>query len=292
MVKVSKSGRDRGIALFAAIWIALLVTVFAVGVTRESRTALRVTTYHSQETHARSAAEAGIAVMQAVLAAQAKGIAPVLEGSAPGADALPLTRPVRLDGTSYRWEFAGAELTLRAEHEAGKLALNSADPEQFRTVLARLIPREADSVLTAILSKRGGASARQQISWKLGAQGFERVSDLASQPGVTRQAFQTIRPYLTVRSTLRQPDPMLAHPDLFAILPLDADKRRQHTAERALTRPLAPWPAKPVDLMLHAEAELPDGTRASLAALVRIDPRADAPVRLIRFLAAPPVPEG
>lgn len=270
--------------MFAAVWFAAIVTVFAVAVTRESRTATRIATHHLEAARAGAAADAGLVWLQAVLAAEAKGVRLPRGTASDVPNPLPAGRPVRLDGTRYGWRHEDVGVVLSAESEAGKLSLNGADPVVLGAVLARLLPRDADRIVQAILTRRSGADRQGRISWRLGDTGFERIEDLAALPGMTAEAYGALAPHVTAHGTLRTPDAMTARPDLFRLLPLDDDGRRQITAARGADQSLAAWTGKPVLLTLRARARTPDGTVGAAAALVRINPAATAPVSVIRRL--------
>ena len=281
---------DRGVALFAAVWIALVITIFAVGVTRESRTATSIATYHLQASRAEAAARSGLVWLQSVLAAQSRGIRLSAAGPDRSRPSIPLNRQIRLDGTEYAWAYADADVRVRVEAEAGKLALNTAEPDVLRAVLSSLVPGEAEAVLNAVLSTRRQDHRTGKIAWRLQRPGFNRVDDLIGLKGISAKTFATLAPFLTVETSLRQPDPLLAQTPLFRALPLDDDTRRQLRTERALTRSLEPWPGRPMALTLRAQASLSDGTSATAAVLVKVNPGADPPVQIIRPLPAYPAP--
>ncbi|MGF1552564.1 MAG: hypothetical protein ACFBWO_08700, partial [Paracoccaceae bacterium] len=65
--------RDRGIALFTAIWVGMAVSGGALGVARETRTSATIAHNEARAAEAAAAAEAGLVRLALALAAEAGG---------------------------------------------------------------------------------------------------------------------------------------------------------------------------------------------------------------------------
>ncbi|MGF1502349.1 MAG: hypothetical protein ACFBSD_11090 [Paracoccaceae bacterium] len=276
--------RDRGVALFAAVWLALVVSVLALGVTRESRLAVRVAANEVAAARAGALAEGAILRLASGLAAEARGTPlPAVAGERAGSRPLTGAERIGRDGRAYTLRLGEAEITLRVAAEDGKLDENAADADVLAPVLARM--GAGDAAIAAILAARDRDGRSRGVSWRLDHREIETVADLLKVPGIDRALFDRIAPHLTVLSGRSAPDPLTATPEVFAALPLSEDERARFTALRS--GPLLDWQVpERAAFTLSATAELPGGTRAVRAMEVEISASEARPVRIIRRLPA------
>lgn len=282
---------ERGVALFAAIWLAMIVAALSLGASRESRVFVRVADNETAALDARLLAEAGVTRTALALAAQAAGESVPMTGSErlPGpattvqggaARWLDGSQPLRVDGAPYAWAHRGALVRVRAQAEAGKLDLNQGDGALLEALLAEAgvdDPRAARAAIERVRAPAGGVG---RLSWRLQARPFNSVAELAAQPGITPRAYRRLAPWLTVWSGLARPDPLTAPEPVFAVLPLTRDARQRLRARRqAPSEPLTL--TQPAHFTIIAEAEGPGGASAVAEALVEIAPRGPRRVRFI-----------
>jgi len=259
--------RDRGIALFAAIWVIAVISGLALAVTREGRVVTQIVLNERAAAETREAAKAGLVWLQAALAAQARGLS--LTGA---------TEAIPLDGAPRPWAFGAATVTLQAQLEIGKLDLTGADPAVLAAVLADLAP-EAAAPLTAQIIARREAALQGRISWRLDDAPLQRTGDLAALAAGTPALTRRLSPYLTTATEARAPDPLWAPAALFRALPLSDEERRLAVAARA-ERPS--WPGGARTLTITATARAARAAPVRAEALILVDPRARPAVRVIR----------
>ncbi len=101
-------GGRRGLALIAVLWVLALLSLVAASFTRTTRTEVNLARNLMASAEAEALADAGAYL--AILALL---------------DPDPAKRP-RADGTAYRLAFAGAEITVSVQDEAGRIDLNAA----------------------------------------------------------------------------------------------------------------------------------------------------------------------
>ena len=142
---LSNSSRQRGVALVAVLWVLVLLPVIAASLTTSTRTGSQVARNLVDNAKARALADAG--VHRAILA---------LFEPDPG-------RQLALDGTQYRFVFAGGEVLISLQDEAGKVDLNRA-PEALIEglfVAAGLEAAEAEALTSAVLDYRDADDAHR-----------------------------------------------------------------------------------------------------------------------------------
>lgn len=192
----------RGFALILAIWalaaVALVTTVLATGVRREStltRNALDGAT-------ARHLADAAVHLVAAALAEPASA------------------EQIRIDGAPMPLTIEGATVQVRVLDEGGKVDLNEAPAELLRGLLIALgaKPSDASALATAIAVWRDQRAAQNRAN-PVGSIRFENLGQLARIPGMTPGLFARLEPYVTVDS--RQPgiDPWVAPAEVLAAVP-------------------------------------------------------------------------
>lgn len=282
------SKRDSGVALLMAIWVLALVATIALVVTREARTSAMIAGNERLAVEARAVAEAGIERLALSLLAEAAGgrLTPSAaekalprprpgdraSGTAREGAALPVLgsgQAVALDGRRYRLSFGEALLILSAQAETGKVDLNRGDEMVLRTLFQQFDPDEGPVAAERILARRARPAGSRVSPWRLRAEHFNQVSDLARLGIVSAPLYARLVPYLTVTGQNPLPDPLTAQPPVLASMALSRSVRDEVESVRGA--PLQPrdW-GEGLILTLRAEAVLPDGTRAEARALTRI----------------------
>ena len=273
--------RDRGIALFAVIWLGLLISAVAVGFTRDSRTALTIAQNETDALQARMAARSGIVWAGLLLGAQETG-QPLQGGAsvARSAGMAPLDPARRLfvDGRPHVWRDGAATVTLRLVAEVGKIDLNRGDPDVMALLFHRLGIANAGLVADGVVALREEDGIQRGISWRLNDRGFRSLNDLSRIPSLSPSDIRRLRPFVTVHGERDAPDPRTAPARLFAALPLDDDARAAWAAERE--RP-APRRDETLWVTITAHAELESGAAATEEALVRLSPTDRPAMRVI-----------
>lgn len=274
--------RDSGIALFAAIWMVAILSVLAIGVSRESRTALSIAGNELDAARAEHAAEAGIARLRALLVASARGEALPDRAAEPLSDTAPPRLPdgsrgLRLDGHRYGWRFAGVDLALSITAERGKLDLIRGDEALLAALFAHLGIGDAREAQAVVAARRQDGRISRLID-------VPRIRDLAALghiTGFTPGDIDRLAPFVTLDGGAAMPDPVTAPDRLWGLLPLADDERRLVHSLRI----------RPVDLSardlperftLTVHATGPGGVTVVRRAMVELDPRHSDPVRIIR----------
>lgn len=288
MVAKEPSGRDSGVALLIAIWILALVATIVLVVTRDARTSALIAGNERRAVEARAAAEAGIERLAFTLLAEAAGghLTPSAEenarprpsnrirlsSNAPEGAALPVLgsgQAVALDGRRYRLSFGEALLFLSAQAEIGKVDLNRGDETVLRTLFQRIDPDEGPLAAERILARRARPAGSRVSPWRLRAQHFNQVSDIARLGIVSAPLYARLAPYLTVTGQNSLPDPLLAPRPVLASMALSRTAMDEVEAVRNAPPRPRDW-REGLVLTLLAEAVLPDGTRAKARVLTRI----------------------
>ncbi len=272
---------ERGVALFTAVWLTLAISVLAIGVARESRTAVAITANEIAAARAAQAAEAGLARLMLTVLAEAEGLPlPVdAEERAYARGAEPIGRgPFPLDGRPVAWARADAVVILRAEAERGKYDLNAGRPALLARILAAAGAPEPARLAEAMLDRRR-RDLSLGVSWRLDDREIASLDDVARLPGVDRALRDRLAPLVTVWSDRVDPDPATAPAALYAVLPLSEAARTLAEEARAARRYETDGDAEMYTLRVRAR--LADGTAAEASALVEIDPGGAPPLRIV-----------
>ncbi len=279
--------RDRGAAILIAVATAGLMATIALGVSRESRTAVLVAANERRAAEARAAAEAGVARGALALARAASGLSVRLmqdERPATGAaTALGFGGPPIPDGRPYTLVWGEARITLSIQDEAGKLDVNLAEPALLAALMDRLGLDNGAEVAAAMAAARAAGGAGR-LSMRLTDRAFPSLSAFAGEVGLSGPAFARLRPYLSVASGGRSGDVLLAPEALYEVMPLDRATRTALAADRTDGR--TDWRAVARRVTITAEAQLDDGTRGTASALYSVEPRRTPPLRRLRIGAS------
>ncbi len=282
------SKRDSGVALLIAIWVLALVATIALVVTRDARTSAMIAGNERLAVEARAAAEAGIERLALTLLAEAAGgrLTPSAaektlprrhtgnrsSGIAREGATLPVLgggQAVALDGRRYRLSFGEAFLVLSAQAETGKVDLNRGDETVLRTLFQQFDPDEGPAAAERVLARRARPAGSRVSPWRLRAEHFNQVSDLARLGIVSAPLYARLAPYLTVTGQNPLPDPLTAPRPVLAAMALSRSVRDEIESVRGAPPRPRDW-REGLILTLRAEAVLPDGTRAEARALTRI----------------------
>jgi general secretion pathway protein K len=154
---------------------------------------------------------------------------------------------------SEPWLFEGHAVRVAASVERGKVDLNLAPPELL-ALAAGLAgdPEPSRFAAGALAARRAHAAAG--VSWRLGARPFHGVDEARAL--VSEAVWPGLAPLLTVHGAAA-PDPALAPAPLRAALDAAGAAQADLVAGDVIA--------------LSAAAEAPDGARAALDALIRLE---------------------
>jgi general secretion pathway protein K len=209
--------RECGFALLLVIWILALLAVIAAGIAADSRSALTVAQSRMELARARSLAEAGVTLAIAGLIVPD----PALRW--------------RADGSSRTVLYGSGTIAITVQDEGGKIDLNRAPMELIAGLLDELGVASADgrdALLRGIADQRTAASdrapasdagigilPRRRRSATSTDAAFATVSELRQLGGVTRSAYDRIRPFVTVYSQAVTINPQTAPREVLAAVP-------------------------------------------------------------------------
>lgn len=192
----------RGFALILAIWalaaVALVTTVLATGVRRETT----LTRNALDGAAARHLADAAVHLVAAALADPASA------------------GEIRVDGTLIPLTIEGATVEVRVLDEGGKVDLNEAPADLLQGLMVAVgaAPRDAEEIAAAIVSWREQRTSARQAS-AIGNPRFESLGQLARIPGMTPGLLLSLEPYLTIDSGQTSIDPWVAPAVVLAAVP-------------------------------------------------------------------------
>ena len=262
------SSRQRGVALLLVLWACTLLAILLGGYAALARTEGLQARYQFAQTQAHYAAEAGI--MRAVYGLQD----PVLKQRWVG------------DGRPYSFHYDGANVTVSAIGEGGKVDLNAATPEvlqglfhaagldlaQAKVVAAHVVDWRSSPSLEGEAATRRATYAAAGRNYGPRNAPFASVEELQMVLGVTPALYRTVAPDITVWSGNPSPDPNIAPPLALAAIP--GMDRQQQNAIYAARMKNANDPTmvlnNGVTHSVSSEATLADGTRAIVRATIRL----------------------
>lgn len=295
---------QRGVALVLVIWVLALLTVLIVGFTGTSHTELLLARNNYDSAQAAAVADAGVTLALA-------GVLDTTTGEQWPADGRERTLP-----------FGDASVRIKVQDEAGKVDLNIAPPDLMAGVFQSLglSNSEASGIAAAIVDWRNrrkpatgqganGQGTNGQGTNGQGANGagptgdaaeeygaFLAVDELRLVPGVTRAAFDRLRPYVTVYAPIGRIDPLTAPPEILRGLPgVNAGQLDAFLAARDQLGPV-PGALPPLSgvtrflahAALHAATirsvgTIADGTRFIREAVVMVNGQSDQPYNFVTW---------
>jgi general secretion pathway protein K len=257
------SSSHRGLALVVVLWVLVLLSLIAASFTRTTRTEVNLTRNLIDNAEAEALAEAGVyRAVLGLLAGQRAidfggDLEQVLQGRPASREALARRPEVemarantldpregwRVDGTVYAWAFAGGEVRVSIQDEAGKIDLNAASDELLRGLFLTaawtgpdggavgLDEAEAGALVDAVrdfaddddLTRLNGAEDRDYaeagLPWGAKDAAFAAVEELQQVLGVNAPIYQAVAPALTVHSGSEGIDPDVAPRAVLLALP-------------------------------------------------------------------------
>jgi general secretion pathway protein K len=278
---VLAAGRDRGIAIVAALWASAILAVVVLSVLQLVRADARLG--RGREDLAELGAVADAAVNITVLA---------LLG--PAAAQWPV------NGAAVGVPFAGHDVQVSVQDEAGKIDLNTTGEPILRQLLTgagldgEAARRLAESIVTWRQSPEGNrASAVNSNAYAAGygprSALFQSVEELQLVTGMTQDLYRRIAPLLTVYSQTPWIDPSFSSEAVLAVLSaVDANAEaalRQLEEERLGVRPPAASPGVVLGHAYTITAELhgPAAARVVRTAVVRVTGQPLAPLLIYRW---------
>jgi general secretion pathway protein K len=250
-----RARQQRGIALILVLWVIVLLTIIAVGLTATQRTETTLAGNAVGTARFRALADAAVnyamlnMMVQPVVAPEAQGQGQT-PGQAPGTSLLDEEQAANLwvpDGTPHPWSFDGEQLEIAVFNEASRIDLNQAPGELLLNLLiAAEVPQEqADALADAIIDWRDPDNLRsangaedsdyEAAGWPYGTKDgpFDSVEELQQVLGMTRALYQVIAPALTVASGSPQVVQDFASPLVLAALQgITVDEARQRIEEQ------------------------------------------------------------
>lgn len=225
---------ERGLALIAVLWAAVLLAVLALQLNAGVRSNARLAANLIEAAKAEALADAGVyRALLAVLDSEpvpafGEELAATL-GDRPNLRRVLLDRPEivesvllrrlraaalddswRRDGTVYAWAQGDGMVRIAIQDEAGKVDLNVGSEELILALLrsAGLDDGPAAAALSALATMAGVD----------GQDGYRRVADLR-RTGLSEHLYERLAPLITVHSGLMGIDPLVAPVEVLAALP-------------------------------------------------------------------------
>jgi general secretion pathway protein K len=206
---------QRGIALLAVLWVVIVLGLMAAVFMRESRIEVNLTRNLIEEAKAEAMADAGVSRAMLGLIA---------------ADDAAFWRP---DGMPYDFAFADGFVRVTLQDESGKIDLNRSAAPVLQALFeaAGLTPQQAQQLLDAMADYRdvdhlrrvNGAEdpdyAAAGLAYDAKDAPFAMTEELLQVPGMTRELFDRVAPYITVYSPRRDVNIATASPDVLRLLP-------------------------------------------------------------------------
>jgi len=276
--RIPGEGRQLGFALITVLWAAMILALIVQSVLVTSRTEARLASNREALAQLGAITDAGLNI------ALLRLLDPRLNGQPP------------IDGSPFTVSFAGYQLRLAIQDEAGKIDLNNAQDE----LLLRLFrsfgadPETASMLKDRILDWRepgigkrlNGAKAPEYRTAGL-AYGprngpFATVEEVQLVLGMTPELFAAIAPALTVYSQTPWIDPSFAPPEVLRALP-----GMDEAAVANLLQARASSTARPAVMLGHAftitaEANGPGELHVKRSAVIRLTGRPNVPYWIYR----------
>jgi general secretion pathway protein K len=207
-------GRERGVALIAALWTVVLLAVIATALIAIFRSDARILQIQTAQYQAAEATKAGIDLAIVAL-------------SDPHGD-------WPTDGTTKQLRLGDAEIDIQVTRESGKVDLNTGDPDLLRGLLdtSGTGPGLADALARAIVDRRNATDAfgvRQPI---------ENLGELTELPQISPDVYRRLVTNLTLYSKSSTVDLKSAPPDVILSIPgnttVDVEAAEQSRREDAM----------------------------------------------------------
>ena len=263
--------QDRGIAIVAALWATMILAVIVLSVQHIVLADAKVDRGQIDAMQLNAIADGAVNIT-------------ILAMLSPAATQPPVNaRPFPL-------QFAGYEIRLSDQDEAGKIDLNATSPDTLRQLLigTGLGIGPAQQIADSIVAWREPAAGDRAASGARHAR-FQSVEELQLVAGMTPNLYRQIAPLVTVYSQTPWIDPAYSSvPVLSVFRASDSTAEtalRQLEEERVGLRPPAASPGVAVGhaFTITAEVRGPASARVVRTAVVRITGQARVPLLVYRW---------
>ncbi|MEL6999316.1 MAG: hypothetical protein AAFP68_13715 [Pseudomonadota bacterium] len=259
--------RERGVALLAVVSFTLVITVIALGVTRDSRDTVQAAILVKDRIETEALAEAAELWAGLVLAAEQTAIAVPTGGPLD----IPRGRVMPTDGTAMSARISDRAAVIRISAERGKVDLLSTPQEQARRlILASGVPQAPD-VAEAIARLRTREDGAARLSWRIGNRPINSLGEFAAEAGLSSQSLAALRRTATVESGATEPDAQVAPHVLFRHLDLSEEDRARMIAARSTRRAPAPITTAQV-YTIETEIGMPGTAQSRRVRMIEIEP--------------------
>lgn len=200
--------REQGFALIFVLWFVAILAILVASFIHLTGTQAKIARNEYDRARARALADAGISL--AVL-----GIL----------DRTPDT-PWRLDGSLRELSYDGGKIRLRLQDERGKLDLNRVRPDILGNLFG-IAANESDDECVKLAQNISSWKRDRLAAWSGPNSGpqpassgpFLAVEELLEVPGVSREIYDRVMPFVTVWSGSPSIDPLSAPIEVLLSLP-------------------------------------------------------------------------
>jgi general secretion pathway protein K len=262
--------RERGIAIVAALWASAIIAVVAASVLQLARADANLGRGRQE------AAELGAIIDGAVNLTILTMLSPTGRG-------------IPVDGSPVTVPFAGHDIRVSVQDEAGKIDLNAAGEPLLRRLLGKIgLATDAASGLAETIANWPQHNRSGDDEHPRGGR-FQAVEDLQLVPGMTQDVYRRLYPLVTVYSQTAWIDPTYSTP---AVLALFRDTNENAAAalrrleeERAGLRTPAPAPGVALGhaFTIAAELRTAAGAGAARTAIIRLTGQKRLPLIIYRW---------
>lgn len=227
--------RQRGIALVSVLWVLILLTLMATGLSLNSRSQAQQSRYLTHAAQVRHAADAGVQLALLALAQPQE------------------RQPWLADGSPYLIRLDDIDIRVALFNESGRIDLNAAGPELLDGLLATadLDDGLRAQLVDAIMDWRDGDDLRRLngaeyddyltagLDYGPANAPFPSVEEVLRVLGMTPEIYRRIRHSLTIRNPRNAINPLYAPRQVLLALPgadettvdqFIEDRRRSHEA--------------------------------------------------------------
>ncbi|WP_237332997.1 general secretion pathway protein GspK [Zobellella iuensis] len=259
--------RPRGIALVSVLWVLILLTLLATGLSLNSRSQAQQSSNITHAAQLRHAADAGMHLALLALAQPQD------------------RQPWLADGSPHLIQLDDMEIRVAIFNESGRIDLNAAGPELLDGLLATigLDDGQRARLVDAIMDWRDGDDLRRLhgaevddyiaagLDYGPANASFESVEEVQRVLGMTPDIYRRIRHSLTIHNPRNSINPLYAPRQVLLALPgtdeapvdqFIEDRRRSHEngqpppATSMFPRPFLSGGAPGVNYTIHTEARM------------------------------------
>ncbi|WP_375056548.1 general secretion pathway protein GspK [Zobellella sp. DQSA1] len=269
--------RQRGIALVSVLWVLILLTLLATGLSLNSRSQAQQSSNIIHAAQARHAADAGMHLAMLALAQPQD------------------RQPWLADGSPYLLRLDDIDIRVAIFNESGRIDLNAAGPELLDGLLATtgLDDGQRARLVDAIMDWRDGDDLRRLhgaeyddyiaagLDYGPRNAPFQTVDEVLRVLGMTPEIYRRIRHSLTIRNPRNSINPLYAPRQVLLSLPgtdeatvdqFIEDRRRSHEngqpppATSMFPRPFLSGGSPGVNYTIYTEARMNTVYRSHLTA--------------------------